>query len=85
MSSIAVGSHVEGASFFGYASRTVRGMAPSARVVMYKALGDEEAYLSDVLAASDQAILDGVDVLSLSIDIDGLEMYVDPIPRRSIG
>ncbi|KAL0303040.1 UNVERIFIED_CONTAM: Subtilisin-like protease SBT1.7 [Sesamum radiatum] len=82
MSSIVVGSYVEGASFFGYASRIAIGMAPSFRVAMYKALCDDGAYLSDILATIDQATVDGVDVLSLSLGIDG---SANPIARSSIG
>ena len=68
-----------GAGSYGLAS----GIAPAAFISVYKALWSDggEAYGvdSDILAAVDQAVADGVDVLSLSIGSGAYTSYFNDL------
>lgn len=67
VSSIAAGNYVTNVSYFGYAKGTAKGIVPRARLAVYKVIWDSKLTSTDVLAGVDQAVLDGVDVISVSI------------------
>ena len=46
---------------------TVAGIAPRAHVIAYKGLGEQGGFTSDLAAAIDQAVADGVDVINYSV------------------
>ncbi|KAL9177800.1 hypothetical protein ABFS82_01G082500 [Erythranthe guttata] len=76
--STAAGSFVRGANVFGNANGTAAGIAPMAHLAIYKvcSLFCSE---SDILAAMDTAIEDGVDILSLSLGGLSFSFYDDSI------
>jgi subtilisin family serine protease len=55
------------AGMFGIPRGTISGIAPRARVIAYKGLGDLGGFTSDLAAAIDQAVADGVDVINYSV------------------
>ncbi|XP_057866913.2 subtilisin-like protease SBT1.7 [Cryptomeria japonica] len=61
------GAAVPEISFFGFAKGTARGMAPGARLAIYKACWKKGCDSSDIAAAMEKAIADGVDIISVSI------------------
>ncbi|KAL6556800.1 hypothetical protein OROHE_006676 [Orobanche hederae] len=65
--STAAGNFVEGASIYGNANGTAAGISPLAHLAIYKVCGPSICVDSDILAAMDAAIEDGVDVLSISL------------------
>ncbi|KAH6762718.1 subtilase 4.12 [Perilla frutescens var. hirtella] len=65
--STAAGGLVSGANLYGLAAGTARGGVPSARIAVYKICWSDGCSDADILAAFDDAIADGVDIISLSV------------------
>ncbi|XP_034704228.1 cucumisin-like [Vitis riparia] len=78
--STAAGNVVSGASLLGLGAGTARGGTPSARIAAYKICWADGCYDADILAAFDDAIADGVDIISLSVGGSfPLDYFEDPI------
>lgn len=78
-SSTAGGAPVSMASVLGNGAGVARGMAPGAHIAIYKVCWFSGCYSSDIVAAMDAAIRDGVDILSLSLGGFPLPLYEDSI------
>ncbi|KAI3982820.1 hypothetical protein MKX01_010303 [Papaver californicum] len=78
--SIAAGNRIKDASFYDLAKGTARGAVPSARIAVYKVCssGPDDCHSHDILAGFDDAIADGVDILSLSMGDRATKFYKDP-------
>ncbi|KAL8507894.1 hypothetical protein ACS0TY_018443 [Phlomoides rotata] len=81
--STAGGNFVSGASVFGLGNGTAKGGSPRARVAAYKVCwpptGGNECFDADILAAFDNAIHDGVDVISVSLGGDPAPFHNDSV------
>lgn len=65
--STAAGNSDVSANLYGIDRGTVSGIAPRAHVIAYKGLGNLGGFTSDLAAAIDQAVADGVDVINYSV------------------
>jgi len=83
--STSAGNVVKNANFFGQARGTACGMRYTSRIAVYKVCWSSGCTNADVLAAMDQAVSDGVDVLSLSLGSIPKPFYSDSIAIASFG
>ncbi|KAL0336310.1 UNVERIFIED_CONTAM: Subtilisin-like protease SBT4.6 [Sesamum radiatum] len=82
--STAAGNYVKNTSFYGIAQGTARGGIPSARIAAYKVCG-EGCRDADILAGFDDAIADGVDIITISIGAQiAINMRYDSIAIGSL-
>nr|POE57057.1 subtilisin-like protease sbt4.3 [Quercus suber] len=81
VASIAAGRKVKGANYFGLAEGLARGGVPEARIAVYKSCWFGAGfYAADILAAFDDVIADGADLISVSIGKPTvLQYWEDPV------
>ncbi|KAL5198120.1 hypothetical protein ABZP36_001632 [Zizania latifolia] len=68
MASTIAGSEVHNAALFTFSRGTARGVAPKARIAMYKACELFGYNDVDVVTTIDATVKDGVDIISISLD-----------------
>ncbi|GJN32871.1 hypothetical protein PR202_gb21410 [Eleusine coracana subsp. coracana] len=67
VASTAAGAEVPDAGLYTFSQGTARGMAPKARIAMYKVCDDTGCWGADIAAAVETAVKDGVDIISMSL------------------
>ncbi|EOA12967.1 hypothetical protein CARUB_v10025952mg [Capsella rubella] len=78
--STAAGNAVVDSSFFGIGNGTVRGGVPASRVAAYKVCTATGCNSEAILSAFDDAIADGVDLITISMGDEAAHMFQrDPI------
>ncbi|KAK3159268.1 hypothetical protein QOZ80_2AG0148000 [Eleusine coracana subsp. coracana] len=84
--STAAGAPVPGAAFYNYGKGDAVGMAPGARIASYKACSRKGCTSADILAAFDEAVADGVDVISISLGAVGKapKFYKDTLAMAAL-
>ncbi|XP_026385153.1 subtilisin-like protease SBT4.4 [Papaver somniferum] len=77
--STAAGNIVKGVSFYEIANGNARGAVPSARIAAYKVCFSDGCASNAILAGFDDAIADGVDIISVSLGSDPVGFDFDPV------
>ncbi|KAL9228696.1 hypothetical protein vseg_004248 [Gypsophila vaccaria] len=77
--SIAAGRKVDNVNLFGLGNGTARGAVPSARIAVYRVCDDAGCSSDSVLAAFDDAVADGVDLITISIGGQARNFDIDVI------
>ncbi|KAL1193134.1 Subtilisin-like protease SBT4.9 [Cardamine amara subsp. amara] len=73
--STVAGNAVPNTSFFGIGNGTARGGVPASRIASYKVCSPAGCSTQDILSGFDDAIADGVDLISISLGDDKPDMY----------
>ncbi|XBI81007.1 hypothetical protein VPH35_090012 [Triticum aestivum] len=84
VASTAAGAEVPSADLFKFAGGRASGVARMARIAMYRAC-NIGCFASDVVAAIDAAVTDGVDLLSMSIAYPAEPFYDDLLSVATFG
>uniref|UniRef100_A0A0D3GSS1 Subtilisin-like protease n=1 Tax=Oryza barthii TaxID=65489 RepID=A0A0D3GSS1_9ORYZ len=79
------GSEVHGAGLFMFARGTARGVAPKARIAMYKCGGNWGCSDAAIIAGIDAAVKDGVDIISISLGGFPIPFYEDSLAIATFG
>ncbi|XP_045805758.1 subtilisin-like protease SBT4.4 [Trifolium pratense] len=79
VASIVGGRRINGVGYHGLAKGTIRGGVPSSRIAVYKVC-NPNCRDDNILAAFDDAIADGVDIINLSLaNVNAVEILKDPL------